>query len=244
LAIALRNLAATLSAQGQYRDALVKLDEAVKLAKTIVPADAELEFRILDTRGTTYFRQDKFDKAQQCFLQAVAIANRAGRNEQLSRSDLGQVLNNLGTVYLHKKKYPAAEETFGGSVRALESQYGQLHPYVAVPLNNLGLTLLSQSRYSETITVYRRSIEIAEHAGPAYEGILLEALHGLAKVHIQQSEDMQADALLSRALSIIRASPVTRPEAADVFETYSRLFQLQARRIRATTALTVHIGGQ
>ena len=163
MAITLRNLAATLSAQGQYRDALVKLDEAVKLAKTIVPADAELEFRILDTRGTTYFRQDKFDKAQQCFLQAVAIANRAGRNEQLSRSDLGQVLNNLGTVYLHKKKYPAAEETFGGSVRALESQYGQLHPYVAVPLNNLGLTLLSQSRYSETITVYRRSIEIAEH---------------------------------------------------------------------------------
>src|SRR5690348_7362714 len=45
LAITLRNLAATLPAQGQYRDALVKLDEAVKLAKTIVPADAELEFR-------------------------------------------------------------------------------------------------------------------------------------------------------------------------------------------------------
>jgi hypothetical protein len=49
---------------------------------------------------------------------------------------------------------------------------------------------------------------------------------------------------LSRALSIIRASPVTRPEAADVFETYSLLLQLQARRIRATTALTIHLSSQ
>jgi hypothetical protein len=58
---------------------------------------------------------------------------------------------------------------------------------------------------------------------------------------MKRNEDAQAEAALSRALAIARGNGINRPDAAEVLETYSQLLLEEARRIRASSAFTIHI---
>ena len=73
------------------------------------------------------------------------------------------------------------------------------------------------------------------------DDVVIRSLHALGKIHMKRNEDAQAEAALSRALAIARGSGINRPEAAEVLETYSQLLLEQARRIRTSLALTIHI---
>src|SRR5262245_22956260 len=98
LAITLRNLAAVLTAQQRFSESLRDLEEASMLAKTIMPVDFELELRILETFGVTYFKQRKIDKALECFKRSIELAYAPG----FGMSDdvnIGKMLNNLANVY-------------------------------------------------------------------------------------------------------------------------------------------------
>src|SRR5262249_55175219 len=108
-------------------------------------------------------------------------------------------------------------------------------------LDSLGHLYMTAGRYQEAEVQFRQSLNIAEGSGLGLDDVVIRSLHALGKIHMKRSEDAQAEAVLSRALEVARRSGVNRPEAAEVLETYSQLLLEQARRIRASLALTTHI---
>jgi tetratricopeptide (TPR) repeat protein len=239
LAITLRNLASVLTAQGKYKESIRHLEEASMLAKTITPVDFELELRIFETFGVTCFKQGKIDKALEFFKRSIerAKAPRSG----MSDVNLGQMLNNLASVYEYKRQYRLAEDTYLDALRVTEEQFGRTHRQFVGTMHNLGYLYMTTRRYQEAEAQFRQSLAIAERSGLGLDDIVMRSLHGLGKIHMKRNEDAQAEAALSRALGIARGSGINGPEAAEVLETYSQLLLEEARRIRASSAFTIHI---
>ena len=139
LAITLRNLAAVLTAQRKYKESLRHLEEASMLAKTITPVDFELELRILETFGVTYFRQRKVDKALESFKRSIELVSAPGFG--MSDVNIGKMINNLANVYEYKRQYDLAEDTYKRALRVNEEQFGRNHRQFASILDNLGYLL-------------------------------------------------------------------------------------------------------
>src|SRR5262245_15038583 len=238
LAITLRNLAAVLTAQRKYKDSLRHLEEASMVAKTIKPVDFELELRILETFGLTYFGKRKIDKALECFKRSVDLVY--GPGFATSDVNIGKTLNNLANVYEYKRQYRWAEDTYIRALHVTEEQFGRTHHQFVSILDNLGHLYVTLGRDQEAEVQFRQSLAIAESSGPGLDDFVIRSLHALGKIHMKRNEDAQAEAVLSRALEVARGSGINRPEAAEVLETYSQLLLEQARRIRASLALTIH----
>src|SRR5262245_50631950 len=239
LAITLRNLAAVLTAQRKFSESLRHLEEASMLAKTIMPVDFELELRILETYGVTYFGQRKIDKALECFKRSIEVVSAPGFG--MSDVNIGIMLNNLGNVYEFKRQYRLAEDTYVRALRVTEEQFGRTHSQFVSVLENLGYLYMITGRYQEAEAQFRQSLSIAEGSGLNLDDVVIRSLHALGKIHMKRNENAQAEAALSRALGIARGSGINRPEAAEVLETYSQLLLEEARRIRASSAFTIHI---
>src|SRR5215510_468587 len=205
LAITLRNLAAVQTAKQKYPESIRHLEEASMLAKTIVPPDFELEIRILDAFGLTYFKQGKIEKAQECFKRAIDIASTLGLGTgNMVDANLGQTLNNLASTYEYKRQYREAANTYTRALRVTEEQFGRTHPQFVNTLNNLGYFYLNTGRYQEAEAQFRESLAIAERGGPGFNDVLIRTLHALGKIHMKRNEDAQAEAALSRAIGIVR----------------------------------------
>src|SRR5262245_56789398 len=239
LAITLRNLASVLTAQRKYKESLRHLEEASMLAKTIVPVDFELDLRILESFGVTYFRQGKIDKALEFFKRSIDLANAPGFG--VSDVNIGRMLNNLANVYVSKRQYGSAEDTYIRALHVTEEQFGRNHRQFASILTSLGSLYMTIGRYQEAEVQVRQSLAIAERSEPGSEDVVIRGLHVLGKIHMKRNEDPQAEASLSRALGIALRSGLNRPVAAEILETYSQLFLEEARRIRTSLALTIHI---
>jgi tetratricopeptide (TPR) repeat protein len=239
LAITLRNLAAVLTAQRKYKESIRHLEEASMLVKTIAPVDFELELRILETFGLTYFGQRKIDKALEFFKRSIDLVSAPGFGT--SDVNLGQILNNLASVYEYKRQYRLAEDTYLHALRVTEEQFGRTHRQFVSTLDNLGYLYMTTGRYQEAEVQFRQSLAIAERSELGLDDLVIRTLHGLGKVHMKRNENAQAEVELSRALGIARASGSNRPEAAEILETYSQLLLEEARQIRSSLALTIHI---
>jgi tetratricopeptide (TPR) repeat protein len=151
------------------------------------------------------------------------------------------MLNNLASVYEYKRQYRLAEDTYLDALRVTEEQFGRTHRQFVGTMHNLGYLYMTTRRYQDAEVQFRQSLAIAERSGLGLDDIVIRSLHGLGKIHMKRDEDAQAEATLSRALGIARGSGINGPEAAEVLETYSQLLLNEARRIRASLALTIHI---
>src|SRR5262245_3038722 len=170
LAITLRNLASVLTAQRNYRDSLRHLEEASLLAKTITPVDFELELRILETFGVTYFGQRKIDKALECFKRSIDLASAPGLG--MSDVNLGQMLNNLASVYEYKRQYRSAEDTYLHALRVTEEQFGRTHRQFVGTMHNLGYLYMTTGRYQEAEVQFRQSLAIAESSELGFDDVV------------------------------------------------------------------------
>src|SRR5262249_45365116 len=95
MAIVLRNLGSTYTADARYREALSALNEASLFSKKASgPHAAELSGQILNSFGMTYFYQGKLGKAASFFKQAV----QAYSVDSTLGISLGQTLNNMAQI--------------------------------------------------------------------------------------------------------------------------------------------------
>ena len=159
----------------------------------------------------------------------------------MSDVNFGQMLNNLANVYESKRQYGWAEDTYIRALHVTEEQFGRNHRQFANILDNLGYLYMTIGRYEEAEVQVRQSLAIAERSALGLDDVVIRSLHALGKIHMKRNEDAQAEAALSRALAIARENGISKPEAAEVLETYSQLLLEEARRIRASSAFTIHI---
>jgi tetratricopeptide (TPR) repeat protein len=253
LSIVWSNLAAALTAEARFEEALRDLNEASKLIVHAKLKDPKLEAQVFNTCGVIFFYQGKMRKAETCFLQASYLGVVADTPLDV---DLGETLNNLGRVYQSMRQYAKAEDIYKRSLRLVEARYGYADPNVTPILDNLGSLYISTRRYKEAESLFQRSVAILEDAGLTNERLMMQTLHGLGKTYLAEHDTPRAEPFLARAAEIVRKTtlhPTDRWEAVEVLETYFKALtelsqpleaervQAEARRIRASMAFTVRV---
>lgn len=113
--------------------------------------DVEAVGRTYDYLGLAYADLGLYREAEDALRKRLGVA-RANRDLQ------GQVigLNNVGSLLLKKRKFPAAKTTFNEALfiaRATNSPIG-----IGLSLNNLGLAAASQGDYNQAIKRYEEAL--------------------------------------------------------------------------------------
>jgi len=77
-----------------------------------------------------------------------------------------------------------------------------VHPGVAMDLNNLGLLYTAQGKYAEAAPLYKRALAMREKAlGPKHLAVAA-SLSSLANLYLNQGKYSQAEPLIQRAREI------------------------------------------
>jgi tetratricopeptide (TPR) repeat protein len=254
LAITWRNLASTLTAKTDYREALTALDRASKLVETKKLVDAQLNAEILNGRGIIYFHQGHFGKAKTYLARAAQIIPASTEPRTLSGED---ILTNLAIVYQSSGESRKAEQTFKRALELTEIRLGPSDPNLAPTLTNLGTLCIELKRYKEAESYFQRSLQtLAQPETATNEYRLMEALYGLGKTYMKENDEIRAEPMLRRAADIARRNqnpPFLVPEILHVLDDYAAvlrdqwnpeeadLLHAEAQRIRAAAAFTVRV---
>ena len=252
LATALRNLAAVLTVEARYGEALAALKEASQLVAKNKVEDPYLNAQILNSLGVVYYHQRKMTKAERSLLRAAEV--------QFPPSNLldpWEIMNNLGLVYQIKRQYTKAEDAYKRSLQLAEFRRGSSDPGLTIVLNNLGSLYAGTGRYREGDAQFQRSLAILDHSGTSFDAIfMMRALYGLGRTYLRENDPIRARGVLARAADIARGRVlgVEMPEVLGVLDTYAKVLkdlsndveaqhlQMEAQRIRASLAYTVPVG--
>ena len=254
-AIVWRNLAAGLTTEARYREALAALKEASSLLAKSKVDDSGLNAQILNNLGFIYYNQGKVDKAEKLFLQASTIQFTPSNPLDV---DQWQIVNNLGRLYQTTRKYAQAEDFFKRALQLAEIRRGRSHPVLSIVLDNLGLLYVRTGRYQQAESHFQRSLAILEHATTSFDAVfIMRTLYGLGETYRRENDALRADEMLARAAEIAHRLVRTAemPEVLEVLDAYARVLnessraleaeriQMEAHRIRASMAYTVPVDG-
>jgi tetratricopeptide (TPR) repeat protein len=155
------NLAGIEHALGNYAEAEPLARKSVELrtrsfgpAHRAVAADMVALAAILDGL-------DRYDEAEALCLDALRILE---RHPVLNAAEIAVAHNNLGTQYVRRGRYVAAEEHLSRAATLKEGMLGSRHPDLAVTLNNLALLQERKRDYSSAIALYAAAVDILRHA--------------------------------------------------------------------------------
>jgi len=166
--------------QGKLEDAIIALEQALKLQPDYAPA--------YKTLGNIFQAQGRFDEAVQLYAQALQID-----------PEFAEVLANLGSISAQQQNWEdalayyqkaiAIKPTFSGFYRNLARLFSQLGKEEEAALNwyqaytlesdkttaedhfNLGNTLLTQEKLDLAIACFRRALQFKPDLAGAYQGI-------------------------------------------------------------------------
>jgi tetratricopeptide (TPR) repeat protein len=136
-----------------------------------------------------------------------------------------ETLDSLGRVYTSQGKFEEAEKAFQEALDLFESSLGRRHRVVAETLNNLAdLRYIWQQ--GEVESLYRRSLEINKDDQLNVE--VSRSLNGMALIHNDAGEVVEAEKLLTRAIQINergerRSEPYTATTLVNLGILYTNL---------------------
>lgn len=251
-AATLRNLASVETGQAHFSEAKKYLAEARQILQLHPElTDSQLlTAEIQNSEGILLFQQGKLDKANVLFEQAMRTRAVAGVPEGLGDA---QSLNNIGAIYLLKRKYTAAERAFLRSVDITIRALGPAHPDLTLTLVSLGETYTAMGRYSEADRQYERCLTILHSLNPPLYGRTIRTLGLEGFNQMKEGNDSSAALSFEEAIKVSRLADVDEPNLPGMLDIYADLLQKQGRlhdardlradanRMRLKTALTVRL---
>ncbi len=173
----LDRLGVLLSAQGNYKEALLQFQRAVKLAEGL--GDRASVASLLHRLGMRYQAIGEYDKALQCYKQSLRIAE-----EQSDSSLVASSLHQLGTLYQALGEYEQALQYYDKSLRILEQLNDRLG--IANSVGQIGILYHAQGAYREAQSKFEHALRIFEELGDR-TGLII-TLHQLGILHELRGE--------------------------------------------------------
>ncbi|MCX4239185.1 tetratricopeptide repeat-containing serine/threonine-protein kinase [Paraliomyxa miuraensis] len=200
LASSLRSLAVVLRAQGEYEQALLHFDQALRIREETLGAEHPSVATSLNDLGNVLADQGEYEQAMLHFDQALRIREKA---LGASHPDVAESLNDLGNVLADQGKYEQALFHLERALRIREGALGASHPNLAIGLSNLGIVLADQGEYEQARIQHERALRITEEALGAAHPDLALSLNNLGGVLYAQGAYEQALMHYERALKIL-----------------------------------------
>jgi CHAT domain-containing protein/tetratricopeptide (TPR) repeat protein len=138
--------------KGEWKEALVRWDEALKISQRINDADGEA--KSLGNIGLVYFSLGQYAKALEYFQQSLEIERKIGDVVGEATS-----LINFGHVYLSLSQYAEALSYYQ---QALEiARWVKDVPMEVAALGNLGIVYISLGQRAKALEYYNQALEMA-----------------------------------------------------------------------------------
>jgi CHAT domain-containing protein/Flp pilus assembly protein TadD len=191
--------ASDLMAAGKDTEAAEMLQKAVELREGVLGAeDPSLAFP-LSVLGDTYLRKEDYPKAQEVFLRALKLQDKADPQGVGAYS----ILNNLSITYIRMDRFDEAERGLLRSISVAQKIWGPGQPAAINPMVNLGNLYDIQGDYLKAQDLYERAIADAEKVvGPDEPGLAV-IISNLAGVYTERGDYESAIHLGQRAVAIV-----------------------------------------
>jgi tetratricopeptide (TPR) repeat protein len=170
-----------------------------------------------------------WDRLRPHVAEIVARADEVGIVEPTNR-----LLSDLGILLWAKGLYSEAEPLVRHALATAEASFGNQHPNVAVPLNNLAWLLKETNRLDEAEPLMRRALDIDQASfGKEHPRVAVQ-LSNLAQLLQDTNRLEEAEPLMQRALDIDQASFGNQhPNVARDLNNLAQLLQDTNRREEA-----------
>jgi tetratricopeptide (TPR) repeat protein len=209
-------MAASHTAQGEYKPAIKAYSEALSATTAADAPNSELLSRALVGRGEAYAAIEEFGAAERDIRRALSMdLRRVGPKHP----DIARDLEALGLTKFYAGKMQAARAPFERALELRKSLQGLSHPKVAENLSTLGSLAYMQGDLISAERFYRETIKQDEAVlGPNHPD-LAGTLNNLARVQIERRRFREALPHLNRAITINMAQRnVTHDDLAFVLD--------------------------
>ncbi len=148
--------------------------------------------------------------------------------------------NQLGSFLNDNALHFGAEPLLRRALKICEELFGKDHLKVAIPLNNLALSLQATNRINEAESLMRRSLQISENNFGRSHPKVAHILNNLAQILQETSRYSEAEELMRRVLQINENSygkehlkvAVCLNNLAGLFQNTNRIFEVEPLLIR------------
>jgi tetratricopeptide (TPR) repeat protein/predicted Ser/Thr protein kinase len=209
VAVVLRRLANTLTAQGRHVEALPVYERALTIFRTALGAEHPRVGSTLVNLGTTYSELSRHDEALPLLHKGLGIlaAALAPNHPFMPRAH-----GALGTALWKAGRHAKALEHLRRALAVSEAARGAEHPDVAAPCTALGKVLVDAGRAQEALGYFTRALAIQERTLKRDHPGLASALTGLGEAELALGRPKEALGALERALTIREAARVSPVE--------------------------------
>ncbi len=164
-----RKIGITHERQGEYEQALMRLDMGLRWLERVPGSNPVERARIYNDEGWIHFLRGDFDKAKQLLTEALTMVEKSSQYDVIA-----SIHNRLGAVAYHQRSYDLAATHVQKSL-VLRETIGDLAG-VARLYNNLGLLELMRGDLQDAEANFRQGISLLERMGDA-EGITLSYIN-------------------------------------------------------------------
>jgi tetratricopeptide (TPR) repeat protein len=211
VAVVLRRLANTLTAQGRHAEALPEYERALVIFRATLGAEHPRVGSTLVNLGTTYSALDRHEAALPLLHQGLRIVEAAlAPNHPFMPKAHGA----LGLALWKAGRHAKALEQLRRALAEAEAGRGAEHPDVAVYCTALGEVLVDAGRAREAEDQFRRALDILERVFKQDHPGLAAALTGMGEARLALGSPQEALALLERAHTLREAARVSPVELA------------------------------
>jgi tetratricopeptide (TPR) repeat protein len=144
-----------------------------------------------------HLHEGRHQKAEECFLRAVAI------RERILGADHGETLltqTSLAWTLQRQGKYPEAENIYRKTLGAMVKVFGPAHRETLVAQNAFAIVLTDQGRYVEAEALHRKVLRGRENTPHPDHHDTLQSINNLAEVLEGQDRLEEAKVLYERAI--------------------------------------------
>jgi tetratricopeptide (TPR) repeat protein len=131
------------------------------LMSSLAYADAAQDYF---NKGRKYYYQEDYDKALECFQEAVQIQQRSGEEPY------PMLYMNIGSCYLRKGNYSKAEEYLE---KAIERYPDTLPKQKSQAYTNLGVLYFEKGNYDEAIECHKEAIQLDPNNEQAHKNLAI-----------------------------------------------------------------------
>ncbi|HXB73651.1 MAG TPA: tetratricopeptide repeat protein [Candidatus Acidoferrales bacterium] len=194
------NRADTLDQKGQYQEAALGYESALRLAATLGPGDRRLQLT-LNKLALTYDALGRYSDAIRLYQRALALVEHAkGKNSQ----EYASLLNNLSAVYVEEGDFGRAEPLIRQAMAIDEALLQPDSPQLAKARSVLADVLIKRAKYSEADHLLAQAIHVFENQPGGQRDVGI-ALNNLAFVRRKEKQNVESRRLLEQALAVIES---------------------------------------
>jgi serine/threonine-protein kinase len=230
LAALLSSIGRTYHGLGRYDDAQRTLSRALSLRRAADDGTAADVTESLRALASLEAERGNIPAAESLFVSALARAHR----EPVDSVVLGGLLDGYGSLQLDKGDFPAAESTLRLALRVQPHGRDDSTAALAGTINNLGVALGQQNRWTEAIPLHETALRIMRRAnGPDHPDVAT-GLNTLANAYTIVGQFRAADTLFHQALAQrVKLLGAHHPEVAWTHYSYADMLRLSGDFERA-----------